>query len=171
MLDNSTSFVMSKIPDIRYHQVGDLYGLQTWIEYVLKQSKNQLGWADFRLTDCAAIEKWWGLVCSSYVLVTLRSILLNQPASDSVQVEQNAKASLVTEHCLWQPDTKWPYCLNNLRLLLQPWVCFNSLKLWFPVFPMPELQAALLHLVALVSCFSMPLANAYGAGYFSFSSA
>jgi len=37
-----------------------LYGLRMWIEYGFKQVKNELGWADFRLTDYASIERWWG---------------------------------------------------------------------------------------------------------------
>jgi len=29
-----------------------------WVEYGLKQSKNELGWADFRMTSYAQIERW-----------------------------------------------------------------------------------------------------------------
>jgi len=35
--------------------------------------KNQLGWADFRLTNYRHIEKWWELVCSAYCLVSLNA--------------------------------------------------------------------------------------------------
>ncbi len=38
--------VMSKYPDITPRDVGNFYGLRTWVEYGLKQSKNELGWAD-----------------------------------------------------------------------------------------------------------------------------
>lgn len=38
--------------------VGNFYGLRTWVEYGLKQSKNELGWADFRLTHYSQIDKW-----------------------------------------------------------------------------------------------------------------
>ena len=40
---------MTKIPNLKYDQVGNLYGLRNWVEYGLKQTKNELGWADFRL--------------------------------------------------------------------------------------------------------------------------
>lgn len=31
--DNSTSFVMSNIPDLKYKEVGNIYGERTWVEY------------------------------------------------------------------------------------------------------------------------------------------
>lgn len=40
--DNSTWYVMSKYPDITPREVGNFYGLRTWVEYGLKQSKNEL---------------------------------------------------------------------------------------------------------------------------------
>jgi len=53
---NGTWYVMTHIPNLKYHQVGNLYGLRNWVEYGLKQSKNELGWADFRMTSYAQIE-------------------------------------------------------------------------------------------------------------------
>jgi SRSO17 transposase len=44
--------------------VGNTYGLRTWIEYGFKHAKNELGWADYRVTDYASIERWWELVRS-----------------------------------------------------------------------------------------------------------
>jgi SRSO17 transposase len=55
--DNSTWYVMSKYPDITPREVGNFYGLRTWIEYGLKQSKNELGWADYRFTRYQDIER------------------------------------------------------------------------------------------------------------------
>ncbi|ACB51212.1 transposase [Crocosphaera subtropica ATCC 51142] len=40
-------FVMTRIPEIKYKEVGDIYGVRTWVEYGFKQSKSELGWADF----------------------------------------------------------------------------------------------------------------------------
>ncbi|GAC1505144.1 MAG: hypothetical protein NVS2B14_17550 [Chamaesiphon sp.] len=50
---------MTKVPGVKYKEVGNLYGLRNWVEYGLKQSKNSLGWADFRVTNYAQIQKWW----------------------------------------------------------------------------------------------------------------
>lgn len=74
-------------------EVGDLYGLRTWVEYGIKQSKSELGWADFRLTEYAQIEKWWEVVMSAFLLVSLYSEQLTGPAS-------NASKQL-TDHPMW----------------------------------------------------------------------
>ena len=74
---NSTWYVMTKKKGIDTQEVGNLYGQRNWIEYGLKQSKNELGWADFRVTDYAQIEKWWEVVMSAYLLVSLHSHTLN----------------------------------------------------------------------------------------------
>ena len=64
---------MTYVKDISYKQVGDLYGLQNWVEYGFKQCKNELGWADFRVTDYAVIEKWWEVIMSAYLMVALHT--------------------------------------------------------------------------------------------------
>jgi len=70
---NSTWYVMTKYLDITPREVGNFYGLITWVEYGLKQSKNELGWADYRFTHYEDIERWWEIICSSYLLVSLHS--------------------------------------------------------------------------------------------------
>jgi SRSO17 transposase len=69
--ENSTGFLMTDVRDIKYSEVGNFYGLRTWVEYGLNQSKNELGWADFRLTHYSDIQKWWEIVCSTYLMVSL----------------------------------------------------------------------------------------------------
>jgi SRSO17 transposase len=39
----------------------------------LKQSKNELGWADFRVMEYSRIEKWWEIVMSVYLMVSLQA--------------------------------------------------------------------------------------------------
>jgi SRSO17 transposase len=58
LLSNSTWYLMTQVPGIKYQELGNIYGIRTWVEYGLKQSKSELGWADFRVTDYAQIEKW-----------------------------------------------------------------------------------------------------------------
>ena len=64
---NSTWYIMKKVANIKYKEVGNLYGVRNWVEYGLKQSKNELGWADFRVTEYKKIEKCWELVMSAYL--------------------------------------------------------------------------------------------------------
>lgn len=85
---------MTNLPGNIQKSVGNTYGLRTWIEYGFKSSlvpggslqawkgrpegqvKDELGWADYRLTDYSEIEKWWRVrvVCSAYMMISLQSI-------------------------------------------------------------------------------------------------
>jgi SRSO17 transposase len=76
-------FVMTKIPQIKYKQVGQIYGVRMWIEYGFKQSKSELGWADFRVTHYEQIQKWWELIMSAYLMICLHSESFN-PTVDSI---------------------------------------------------------------------------------------
>jgi len=54
----STWFVMTRIANLNYKQVGEIYKNRGWIEYGFNiQSKSELGWADYRVTDYAAIQR------------------------------------------------------------------------------------------------------------------
>jgi len=63
--ENSTSYVMAVAPEIKLDKIGDSYGFRTWIEYGLKQSKDVLGWADFRVTHYEQITRKDGKICST----------------------------------------------------------------------------------------------------------
>lgn len=58
LTSSNTWFVMTKIPHLKYYEVGAIYGIRTWIEYGFKQCKSELGWADFRVTNYSQIQKW-----------------------------------------------------------------------------------------------------------------
>src|SRR6266487_668117 len=65
----STWHIMTNLEGTIRKTVGNTYGLRTWIEYGFKHAKNELGWADFRVTDYASIERWWELIssCTGYL--------------------------------------------------------------------------------------------------------
>jgi len=158
---NSTTYLMTHIPGIKYHEVGNIYGIRTWVEYGLKQSKNELGWADFRMTDYAQIEKWWELVMSAYLMVSLHSDSLNHsllPVSNKFQSHQS-----------WDENKGWKNLLNNLRLILQPFVCFNLLTPWLKVFPIPQLSLGFPRLISIMNQFNclQPLSELWSNFYFS----
>jgi SRSO17 transposase len=144
--EGSTWWVMTKIPGIRYKEVGNIFGLRTWVEYGLKQSKNELGWADFRLTKYLHIQKWWEIICSAYLLVSLYSEHLNQ--------SQRTTQIVYSEHPWWDEKTGWKNLLNNLRLILQPFVYFNLIKPWLSVFPIPHLESDFSQLISLMNRFA-----------------
>lgn len=146
---NSTWYVMSKYPDITPRDVGNFYGLRTWVEYGLKQSKNELGWADYRFTRYSDIERWWEIVCSSYLMVSLHS----EPLRPSPLNSQSKFAS----HPWWDNGKGWKNILNNLRLILQPFTLFNLIQPWLTVFSIPQLSLGFAKLQSIVNYLNYPV--------------
>jgi len=101
-----------------------------WIEYGLKQSKNELGWADFRPPDYAQIQKWWEIVMSAYLLVSLHSQNLHNMEGKGINESTDPVVSKFREHQWWGFGQGWKNLLNNLRLVMQPYQFFNLLKPW-----------------------------------------
>jgi hypothetical protein len=116
-------------------------------EYGFKQAKDELGWADYRLTDAAAIERWWEVVMCAYTLVSLQSPDLVQTETTTDQ----APTTPVETHPQWDHGQGWKPQLNNLRLLLQPFICTCLLLPWLHLLPLPHLQAGLTELSALMN--------------------
>ncbi len=85
-----------------------------------------MGWADYRVTDAASIERWWELVMCAYLLVSLQAPALAMPAPDVPMSSPVASP----QHPAWTDDASWTHRLNNLRLLLQPFVCACLLLPW-----------------------------------------
>ena len=140
--------------------VGNTFGLRTWIEYGFKHAKDDLGWADYRVTEYPAIERWWELVMSTYTLVSLQSAdfaalghLTPPAATASAQpaTAQSPPAARLEAHPAWDTGSGWKHQLNNLRLLLQPYVCSCLLFPWLPLVPLPHVQAVQIGLAALGS--------------------
>lgn len=66
-------YVMTNLDGDITLKVAPLYSLRNWIEYGFKQVKNELGWTDYRLTDYQSIERWWEIVMSAYLLVSIQA--------------------------------------------------------------------------------------------------
>lgn len=156
----STWMVMTHVEDITYKQVGDLYGLRNWVEYGLKQSKNELGWADFRFTDYEQIEKWWEVVMSAYLMVTLHTSPMRPLGFDVNGSSHQADViSSFVKHRYWNEDQGWKSALNNLRLIALPYVSFNQIKPWLEVFPIAVLEQGFDQLIVLMNRFRGPVFN------------
>jgi SRSO17 transposase len=145
----TTRFVMTNLPGDLRHDVGNLYGLRTWIEYGFKQIKNELGWADHRLTDYAAIERWWELVFSAYLMVCFQTLVFTT-ADDAA----GAGCSPARRHAWWDAGPGWKHTLNNLRLLIQPFCSSCLLLPWIDVFPVPGLMDGLQFLVNCINLYT-----------------
>jgi SRSO17 transposase len=141
----STWLVMTKIPNLKYQDVGKIYQIRAWVEYGFKQSKSELGWADFRVTHYPQIERWWQLVMSAYLLVSLHHETFNPSLAPVAEKFQ--------QHEWWNQKQAWKNFLNNLRLILQPFISFNLIGRWLKVFPIPQLSWGFPRLIALMNEF------------------
>jgi hypothetical protein len=125
--DKEGWFVMTRIPDIKYKEVGKIYGIREWIEYGFKQCKSELGWADFRVTHYKQIQKWWELVMCAYCMICLYEEDLNPTLNPTPKYHQ--------EHQEWSKEEGWKKWLNNLRLVISVLNAINLIKKWIKVFP------------------------------------
>jgi hypothetical protein len=149
--------LMTNQPGKIERTVGNTFGWRTWIAYGFTHAKDDLGWADDRVTDSTAIERWWELVMSAYTLVSLQTPdfaalghLAPSPASAAPSPASAAPAPLEA-HPAWNTGSGWKHHLNNLRLLLQPYVCSCLLLPWLALVPLPHVQAVQTGLAALGS--------------------
>jgi SRSO17 transposase len=152
--------LMTNQPGKIEQTVGNTFGLRTWIEYGFKHAKDDLGWADYRVTNSDAIERWWELVMSAYTLVSLQSTdfaalghLAAAPsgASQASPPDASSPPAPLEAHPAWDTGSGWKHHLNNLRLLLQPYVCSCLLLPWLALVPLPHVQAVQTGLAALGS--------------------
>jgi hypothetical protein len=145
--------------------VAQLYSFRNWIEYGFKQVKNELGWADFRLTDYPSIERWWELVFSAYLLVSIQATYFQFESNfhqESVSIQESAielsvpaskNASTYSRHPYWEAGTTWKSALNNLRLVIQPFIFYCLIQLWLHVFNIPGMKRCFLKLIDLMNDF------------------
>jgi len=143
--------LMTNLPGTIEQTVGNTFGLRTWMEYGFKHAKDDLGWADFRVTEYPAIERWWELVMSAYTLVSLQSADLAALGHLAPAPPAPTSSPALATHPAWDTRTGWKHHLNNLRLLLQPYVCSCLLLPWLALVPLPHVHAVQTGLAALGS--------------------
>jgi SRSO17 transposase len=144
----TTRFVMTNLQGDLRERVGNLSGLRTWVEYGFKHIKNELGWADHRLTEYKSIERWWELVFSAYLLVSLQTLAL------AAGPEAVASSSPARRHAWWDEGRGWKNLLNNLRLLLHPFCSACLLLPWMTIFPVPDLMKDLNVLITCINLYA-----------------
>jgi hypothetical protein len=57
------------------------------------------------------------------------------------------------EHPLWEAGMTWKSALNNLLLLLQPYLCWEALEFWLQVFPIAGIKRGLFKLMDFMDSF------------------
>lgn len=139
----TTVFLMTNVTGDLRQRLGNLYGLRTWIEYGFKHAKNELGWADYRLTDYQDIERWWELVSSAYLMISLQTSVFQ----NMLPPDEGTARTTYAQHRWWDTGSGWKHTLNNLRLIIQPVICAALLNPWLRVFDVPTLRLGLQDLV------------------------
>ena len=160
MPSNSTSFVMTNIQATRSKmkkQIGNLYGLRTWVEYGFRQCKQELGWTDYRFTNFEQINRWWEIVFSAYWMVSSYSQIfrdLNQsPALSNSHLRSQFTIADYTFHPQWSNQEGWKTTLNNFRLIIQPAILFWAIIPWLDIFPNRSLLLGFHQLISTMNQF------------------
>jgi len=110
------------LPGVLAKEVGNLYGNRTWVEYGFRQSKSELGLADFRLTQYSQIEKWCEIVCSAYLMIGLytssNTAVNSQTSSLSTSSPKNGSIlHRFKQHPDWNEKKSWKSHINQYGLL------------------------------------------------------
>lgn len=143
-------------------ELAQLYSLRNWIEYGFKQVKNELGWADYRLTDSGSIERWWEIIFSTYLLVSIQAQNFQSWAEDETPSAPSGLTfppQLLThfqQHPWWEEGVTWKSALNNIRLIIQPYLFYNLLCPWLEIFKLPGFRRSFLKLLDLMNDFRPP---------------
>jgi SRSO17 transposase len=138
MPENSTSFIMTNLSGKTHYlkqTLGNLYGGRTWVEYGFRQVKQELGWTDYRFTKFEQIEKWWELIFSAYLMVSLTSKAWNELNSSEPDFQIEKAQESCSIHQQWDRNKGWKSSLNNLRLIIQPTLTLWLLSPWLELFP------------------------------------
>ena len=152
-------YIMTNLSTDLSLNVAQLYSLRNWIEYGFKQVKNELGWADFRLTDYESIERWWEILFSTYLLVSIQATYFqfNQPSSTTstseLSLSSKPHTSQHSQHPNWESGTTWKSALNNLRLIIQPYIFYCLIQPWLTVFSIPGMKRCFLKLIDFMNDF------------------
>ena len=154
---NQTWYVKTDLKSDMAAKLGNLYGFRNWVEYAFKQGKNELGWADFRLTNYQQIEKWWELVMSAYFLVSLQAQARNKSESESkneaISPQISREPADFSNHIWWDFSLGWKSTLKNLRLIIQPYIFWNRIKPWLAVFVNTNFQLGFQKLIKIMNQF------------------
>ncbi|MEL7510427.1 MAG: hypothetical protein AAFN42_24120 [Cyanobacteria bacterium J06554_1] len=90
---------------------------------------------------------------SAYLMVALHTPPLRPEGTVPPELDDSEVVSAFVQHCDWNRGEGWKSWLNNLRLVLLPWVSANLLRPWQRVFPIPALERGFEILVELMNQF------------------
>ncbi len=60
--------------------------------------------------------------------------------------------SQFNQHFWWEQGTTWKSALNNMRLIIQPYIFYCLIRPWLQVFKIPGLKRCFLKLIGIMNC-------------------
>lgn len=100
------------------------------------------------MTDYASIERWWEIVMSAYLLVSLQANYFRNEAVLKAKAETTDPSTFqLSNHCHWEKGTTWKSSLNNLRLILQPYIFYCLMQPWLNIFKISKFRRCFLELI------------------------
>jgi hypothetical protein len=113
------------------------------------------------VTDSTSIERWWELVFCASSLVSFQCPALqsSQEASEPPAAHEPTPVDRFPKHPWWDSGQGWKNTLNNLRLILQPYVYSCLLLPWLLLFDIPVLRTGFAELTGIMNLFhaSLPI--------------
>lgn len=58
-----------------------------------------------------------------------------------------------SQQAYWESGTNWKSALNNLRLIIQPFIFWYLIQPWLQVFPIPGLKRGFFKLIEIMNDF------------------
>ena len=110
----------------------------------------------FALTDYASIERWWEIIFSAYLLVSLQAEAFKDEINQqTLQINSRLLecAGQFEQHPYWESGTNWKSALNNLRLIIQPYIFWFLIEPWLRVFPIPGMKRSFFKLIEIMNGF------------------
>jgi len=75
----------------------------------------------FSLNRLPSIERWWELVFSAYLMISLHAQAFKDEAARNTQLSSKLSTCWeFSQHPCWELGINWKSALNNLRLIISP---------------------------------------------------
>ena len=111
------------------------------------------------------------IIMSAYLMVSLQSDVLNSKDPSEADSETDNIRQRFSTHAWRDSRKEWKNILNNLPLVIQPFICFNLIKPWLKVFSIPQLSLGFSTLITIMNLFKGAIPRAAPREWFQFSSA
>jgi len=105
-------------------------------------------------------QRWWEIIFSVYLLISLQaqnfSSFEEAPHHEDDSAQFNLGISALSidqfqQHPWWEKGENWNRALNNLRLIIQPYLVYHLIIPWLEVFKIPGLRRALSKLIDCIN--------------------